>query len=401
MEITNHNSNHNLLKSILNIIAVLNIKNNVNDIIKYLSTETSKILNADRTTIYIYEKEKNIIWSLFAEGLENEKIVNLEVGKGMAGYVAKTGETLITNDAYNEPFFDASFDKRFNYKTRNLICMPMKNLKGELVGVIQVINKKDNLLFDKNDEELLSIIAVIGATVLDRIIIEKEIEKREKLSLIGNITSGVIHDIKNPLSVIIGFSDIIKKMISDEKAKEYIDIILTECFKIQILLNEILDFAKDKYIMNFIELNIDDFINSLKYDINNLTKNTNIKIIKELNTKSTILLDKDRFYRVIINIVKNSVEALLNAYNIKDKKIIIKTYEKEDNVILEITDNGPGINPKIKDNLFEPFVTIDKPSGTGLGLSIVKKIVDHHQAKIEVISEQNKGSTFQIIFQKK
>jgi len=153
--------------------------------------------------------------------------------------------------------------------------------------------------------------------------------------------------------------------------------------------------------MNFIELNIDDFINSLKYDINNLTKNTNIKIIKELNTKSTILLDKDRFYRVIINIVKNSVEALLNAYNIKDKKIIIKTYEKEDNVILEITDNGPGINPKIKDNLFEPFVTIDKPSGTGLGLSIVKKIVDHHQAKIEVISEQNKGSTFQIIFQKK
>ena len=122
--------------------------------------EVTRLMNAERGTLYIVDNERGELWSKIAQKAEIKEI-RLNIGIGIAGHVAKTGNVINIKDAYADDRFDPTTDKKTGYKTRSILCMPIrepvkkKNQTGQIIGVLQILNKKDGV-FTSEDEDLLT-----------------------------------------------------------------------------------------------------------------------------------------------------------------------------------------------------------------------------------------------------
>ena len=139
--------------ALLNVARTLAVETSLDMLLITVAQEVKQVLNADRCSVFLYDKEKNELWSKVAQGLDSEEI-RFSADEGIAGYVAKTGEIVNIDDAYEDARFNKNVDIMTGYKTNTMLCMPMKNMKHEILGVFQVLNKKDGY-FTKEDEELL------------------------------------------------------------------------------------------------------------------------------------------------------------------------------------------------------------------------------------------------------
>ena len=130
----------------------------INTLIRTIAEETKVALNADRCTVFLYDKENNELYSKVATGLDDVKELRIPADKGLAGHVVQTGETINIKDAYKDKRFNPDVDKKTGYHTKTILCMPIKNFNQEIIGVFQVLNKFDET-FTIDDEDLLIAIA--------------------------------------------------------------------------------------------------------------------------------------------------------------------------------------------------------------------------------------------------
>ncbi len=131
-------------------------------------------LRADRCTVFLLDKERNELWSKVAMGVKSE--IRFPANKGIAGFVATSGEVLNIPDAYADYRFNPDIDKKTGYKTENMLTMPMRDKQNEVIGVFQVLNRKDGP-FTLADEELLGAISSIAASAIENAILYQEIRK--------------------------------------------------------------------------------------------------------------------------------------------------------------------------------------------------------------------------------
>ncbi|MEB3287162.1 MAG: HD domain-containing phosphohydrolase [Vampirovibrionales bacterium] len=145
------------LVALLKIAQAMAGVRDLDQLLQIIKIETEQALIADRCTVFLYDRDANELWSKVASGLETEEI-RFPAHLGLAGYVAKTGEILNIKNAYEDPRFNADIDKKTGYRTENILCIPMRNRRLEIIGVFQVLNKQ-NGSFGKTDEDLLNAIA--------------------------------------------------------------------------------------------------------------------------------------------------------------------------------------------------------------------------------------------------
>lgn len=126
---------------VLEITRLVTSETDLDRLLLLIADKTVVALNADRATVYLIDHQRQELAMRVASELEIREI-RLPIGVGLAGYVAKTGETLNIADCYEDPRFDPSWDKRTGYRTRSMLVMPMRNTQGETIGVFQVINKR-------------------------------------------------------------------------------------------------------------------------------------------------------------------------------------------------------------------------------------------------------------------
>jgi len=228
---------------------------------------------------------------------------------------------------------------------------------------------------------------------------------KDKLSSLGEVVAEIIHEISQPLNaaklVIYSLKKIINgKQINQENIQRELQIIMNQMDRMNKIVMHVKQFSRFSSYPALRHININEIItNSLMLYRQSLMKE-NIKIKSDLKDNLPLLTgDPIRLEQVFVNLINNARHAV-NKGNKKNKQISIKTWQDNSNksVIVEIMDNGTGIQKKIKDKLFTPFFTTKAPDhGTGLGLSISLKIISDHKGKIEVDSEPGKWTRFQII----
>ena len=147
------------LVSLVKISRSITALTDIDELLKVIAEETKNAMQADRCTVFLWDKESNELWSKVALGVENKEI-RFPADKGLAGYVVQTGETVNITDAYSDSRFNPEVDKNTGYKTKTILCMPIMNNNHEIIGAFQVLNKIDGI-FTKNDEDLL--IAIGGS----------------------------------------------------------------------------------------------------------------------------------------------------------------------------------------------------------------------------------------------
>lgn len=172
--------------------------------------ELTPLMHAERSTFYIVDEEKGELWSQIAQQAEIKEI-RLKIGVGIAGHVAKTGETINIEDAYNDSRFDSTTDKKTGYRTRSILCMPIfeplkdKSAKSKIIGVLQVLNKID-AVFDKADEDLLSSLASQVAIALINSRLYTALEKKVgEINLLFDVEQEITkaYDLNELLTILI------------------------------------------------------------------------------------------------------------------------------------------------------------------------------------------------------
>ena len=161
--------------SLLRVGQAMAAERDLEKLLEVIKTQTEEALDADRCTVFLYDIDKNELWSKVATGLDTVEEIRFPAHLGLAGYVAKTGEVLNIKDAYADPRFNPEIDRRTGYKTNNILCMPMRNRQMDIIGVFQVLNKADGA-FEKSDEDLLATIASSGAVAIENATLTKEMK---------------------------------------------------------------------------------------------------------------------------------------------------------------------------------------------------------------------------------
>jgi len=184
---------HRRLTVLFNITRNISTELKLDKLLYILMDEVKKALKADRCTVFLLDKEKNELWSKVAHG-ENE--IKFDSHLGIAGYVATTGDILNIPDAYADQRFNREIDKKTGYKTKNMLTFPMRNKRGEIIGVFQVLNKFEDA-FTKEDEQLLDAISTISATQIENAQLYEE-QKKTFDSFIETLASTI--DARDPLT---------------------------------------------------------------------------------------------------------------------------------------------------------------------------------------------------------
>ena len=153
------------MMAIVEVATAISQERDLDQLLLRVVHEITQAMHAERSTLYVYDHKQREIWAKVAEGLDAGKVIRLPLGQGIAGMVAQEIRTVTINDPYHHPLFNRAVDQRTGYTTRNMICMPILGANVELLGVIQVLNKRAGS-FDHGDESLLSVLAVhIGLTL--------------------------------------------------------------------------------------------------------------------------------------------------------------------------------------------------------------------------------------------
>lgn len=219
------------LVSLVKIGRSINALTDITELLKVIAEETKIAMQADRCTVFLLDKDKNELWSKVALGMDSKEI-RFPVDKGLAGYVVRTGESVNIEDAYHDDRFNPEVDKETGYKTKTILCMPIKNNNQEIIGAFQVLNKAHGI-FTKNDEDLLVAIGGSASIALENAQLfeqQKELYKEQKLlfeSFINTLAASI--DARDKITA--GHSNrvklysmlIVNALGLDEKTKELIE----------------------------------------------------------------------------------------------------------------------------------------------------------------------------------
>ncbi len=181
---------------LLDVVASLATERRLDELLKKITVKACEVLDADRCTLFLVDESRGELWSKVAQGQPMNEI-RIPLGKGIAGYVAKTGETINIHDAYADLRFNPEVDRRTGYRTRTILCMAMRDQEDKILGVLQVLNKKDGI-FTENDEQTLRIFASQAAIAIQNARLNEELHKRIQVS---EILLSVMHDVSSELEI--------------------------------------------------------------------------------------------------------------------------------------------------------------------------------------------------------
>lgn len=214
-----------------------------------------------------------------------------------------------------------------------------------------------------------------------------------RLTIIGKMAASMAHEIRNPLTAILGFLKILRNQISIQnyqKINSYLDTIESELLSIQMQIAGFLSFSKkDTIEEGFEEVSSTSIIDNVLALISPRLVNDNIELIFQESEDIKLKVQKIDIQQVLSNILNNSLDALSEKDS--EKSLMITSRLEEDEFLIIISNNGPEIPPEIKDSLFIPFVT-NKKDGTGLGLAICKQIMTKNKGDVTFDSSPNETS---------
>lgn len=357
----------------------------IDEFLEVLAVGLADVLMSERTTVYLHDREHGEIWSKVAMGLARGEI-RLKVGQGIAGHVASTREILNIPEASKSPRFNPEVDQRTGFKTRSVLCAPMLDPERELVGVIEVFNKRGRE-FTIEDEELIKLFAGYCAVAVQSAILQERVRQRERLAAVGMLASSVVHDIKNVITLIKGYGEIVKW---DPADAEIVGIINDEIDKLVEMTQEVLDFSRgEEPKLERTPVDVDRFLDEALRVIRREFEVYGLTLSVEPGGIGEAWLDPGKLRRAIFNIAHNARNALK-----RGGKLAVASERAGDGKFrLRFTDDGPGIPAEIRNRLFDPFVTAGKRGGTGLGLAITRRIIESHGGAIDVASETGRGTT--------
>ncbi len=404
--------------ALMEIPSIINSALNVYDLLSNVMNCCRTVVGSTASALFICNEETEELAVNFYTDSEVSPQMYIPQADGIAGWVIENNQPMLMDDVSSTPKFSSEIERLSGEEIRCVACVPV-TIKQQIVGAIEVINKKQGDSFSEKDLALLSIIANQVGITLENIRLLGELDKSlydlkkaqnqiiqtEKLRAIGEMASGVAHNFNNLLMGIQGnVSLVLMDMDPTHPHYKRLTTIENQVQSGAKLTAHLLGYArKGKYDVKPINLN--QLIEETS-DAFSMTKR-NVTIHRELaGDLFAIEADPGQIEQMLLTLCINSADAMpgggvltLKTANVADKDMKGKLYRpKPGNYVqLTVTDTGKGMDKETMERIFDPFFTTKEMGrGTGLGLASAYGVVKGHGGYIDVDSEKGTGSTFSI-----
>ena len=290
-----------------------------------------------------------------------------------------------------------------------LVAAPLV-VREEMLGIIALGPKLTRQPYSQGELELFSMLAMMLASGIysHRLIqglqesnrtlreTQEQLIRTERLATIGQLAAGIAHEVKNPLTAILGFAGTIQTSagtLSPEEVREYAGIVVDESRRLQSIIDEVRQYSKPKgYMMepaSLVEV-AEEIISFTRFD----TLLRQVEIQRAYHAHPIVRLNRDKIKQVLLNLLRNAAQAMTSP---NQGLIRVVVEEEPEFGVVRIIDNGSGMPPETLERIFQPFFTTKGDEGTGLGLDICRQIVEQgHGGQICAESEVGIGTTFSI-----
>jgi signal transduction histidine kinase len=221
---------------------------------------------------------------------------------------------------------------------------------------------------------------------------QEELLLKDRLSTLGKFSSLILHDIRNPISILRSLGEMILLNSTDKgKVERNAGKIITEADRLNQIASELLDYSRGEIRLNMSVVDLRLFFARLVEAIDERFRARGIEIQLDVRFPDRFIMDEQRVFRAFLNLADNARKAMPQG-----GRFLIKAYQADRTLKVEVTDSGVGMDAEVQKRIFEPFFSHSSQGGTGLGMSIVKSVIEAHHGTLHVSSQPGAGTTFRI-----
>jgi signal transduction histidine kinase len=363
------------------------------DLLDRILTRAMEATGATAGSILLVEEERdNSLHFRTTRGVGSEALTSLRLaaGQGIAGHVAATGEVVRVAHASESEHHDRSIARKLGVPIEAALCVPIV-VERRRLGALELLNNPR--AFSAADEKLAVVLSGQIGRALEDLETREERERLTRLSTIGQMLAGVLHDLRTPLTVIAGYSEMMATEDDRGLRVEMSKSIVAQLQLVNAMQQETLAFARGERTVLLRKVYLNVFMREVSTQLLQEFASSKVDLKVQVTYSGTARFDENKIRRAIFNLARNSIEAMPTG-----GKFTLQVEREGAELIFRASDNGPGIPSEIADKLFESFVTAGKKNGTGLGLAMVRKIAKEHGGGVSCKSKPGKGTVFELRF---
>jgi two-component system NtrC family sensor kinase len=287
---------------------------------------------------------------------------------------------------------ESGHENASRWKSGDEVIVPLRSPRGVLFGCISLDEPKDVDQVRPEDLYAVELLAADLAVAIENANLQKQLVRSEKLAGIGQLVSGAAHELNNPLTAVLGYTEMLTESAHDDTMRRDLGVIRREAMRMKQIIENLLRFARQtKFERKTLSLAsvIDDVLKLRAYELRSQGVQLTTNVAVDL---PGVMVEENLLKQVFLNILNNALDAVAN---LDEKKIVIEAAVEDRKVVVRFSDNGPGITDL--DRVFDPFFTTKSPGkGTGLGLSICYGIIKEHAGDITAYNLHPNGACIAI-----
>ena len=391
------------------LIAVIT---DLDTLLERIMEESKRAANAEACSLMLYDKRSRELYFQVAQGESGDqqalkREVRLQLGQGIGGTAAAQRETINVEDVTQDKRFYKEADEVSHFATRSILAVPLLD-RDSLVGVVELVNKIGDTAFTDADLRVMEMFSALAATSITNARLIEESLRTERMAAIGQAVAGLSHHIKNIITGMSGSAELIDQRLREDDVE-----VLQRCWpilkrsteRISSFVQDMLSFSKPRepvYEVCEVRALLDDVTETFW----GLLSQRNVKLdVDTEGVSQPVEVDREGIFRAVLNLLTNAAEAappetghIRLTARLEPVVIPAKAeIQPEQNLIIEVADNGPGVPEDKRHLIFEPFFSTKGSQGTGLGLSVSEKTVREHGGEITVGRSPEGGALFCIV----
>lgn len=397
------------LESIIRITERVHSFKSLKDVYSAIIDSAAELENVDMVMIYLVDEErKEAVLEAWKNVPEDylRRASRIPYPRGVTWKVINTGEVLNIPDAQKDPDIGPAGRDLGHH---GVLGIPVFS-DGKVIGVIWFLSYKEH----KFSEDEVRFLSILGTQVAIAISKAKMIEdlreyarmlestreqliQAEKMASLGRLTSGIAHEINNPLTPVLGYCELLLSRgdLDEERKRKYIEFIYGCAQRIDRIVKGLLSYSRGSKLLEVEPVDVNSVVEMVlrfrEYQLNL----ADIEVIRDLGSGLPLVMaNPTQLEQAFLNIVLNAEHAL----KLKDegRRLVVRTGVRDGGVVeVSFSDNGPGMSKEVVDKVFEPFFTTKSGGeGNGLGLFIVYEVIRGHGGRVRVESEEGRGATF-------
>jgi signal transduction histidine kinase len=342
-------------------------------------TEACSIMMVDRRSGQLYFEEST--------NLQGMRSIAVPMEGSVAGWVAQTGEPLVVPDTAMDPRFYPEVDAQSTFTTRSILAVPLIT-RGNVIGVLEALNKKDSAGFTEEDLEMLTVLGDQAAVAVQNALLFQQ----------SDLIAEIVHEMRTPLTSIIAYADLMRRPgVTLDQSSQFADIIQGEAERINEISKNFLDLARLESGRASLARDPVDLSKVIHMAVDVLRPQADARKIKlTVDAPATlppVMGDRQRLHQAMLNLVGNGIK-----YCHAGDCVTVRAELEDTYLTVGVADTGPGIPAEALPHIFERFYRVpgaeNWATGAGLGLSITRRIVEVHGGEIDVSSVEGQGTTF-------